>query len=158
MFYTPLPGASTTLSTLPAPVVVAVRDAALGRMIAMALRLEGYAPHLFTEGQQALEFLLVEPCAAAVLDAHLPTMDGVAICEHMRASSAAVSPVPIILLLLEEDALEEDATTWQTGQPHLQLDAVFFIPFQIRDLVAAVAAAIDRPLPSRPGSDDEPTG
>jgi DNA-binding response OmpR family regulator len=161
MSYPPLPGSVTALNTLPAPVVVAVRDAALGRMIAMALRLEGYALHLFTDGQKALEFLQVEPCAAAVLDAHLPTVDGVAISEHMRASSATVSPVPIILLLLEEDTLEEDAleanaATWQTRRPHLPFDAVFVIPFQIRDLVAAVAAAIGRPLPLHPRS-DEPT-
>jgi hypothetical protein len=76
----------------------------------------------------------------------------------MRSSSSAVSSVPIILLLVEEDALEEDAATWQTRRPHLQLDAVFFIPFQIRDLVAAVAAAIDRPVISHPGPADEPTG
>jgi len=127
-------------------------------MIAMALRLEGYKPHLFTDGQQTLEFLLVEQCAAVVLDAHLPTVDGVAISEHVRASSAAVSSVPIIMLLLEEDALEEDSATCQTRRPHLELDTVIFIPFQIRDLVAAVAAAIDRPLPPRPGPAGAPTG
>jgi two-component system, OmpR family, response regulator ChvI len=148
-----LPSTVTAVSTLPAPAIVAARDAAMGRMIAMALRLEGYAPQLYTDGQQALEALLVEPCAAAILDAHLPTMDGLAISERMRASTAPVSSVPIILLLMEEDA-----TTWQISRQHLQVDAVFFIPFQIRDLIAAVAAAIERRLPSIQNQADERPG
>jgi hypothetical protein len=105
-----------------------------------------------------VEAVLVEPCAVAVLDAHLRTVEGLAICEHMCSSSSVVSSVSIILLLVEEDALGEDAATWKTRRPHLQLDAVFFIPFQIRDLVAAVAAAIDRPLPLRPRPGNELTG
>jgi DNA-binding response OmpR family regulator len=149
----PSPSAITAVSTLPTPIIVAARDAAIGRMIAMALRLEGYGPQLYTDGQQALEALLVGPCAAVILDAHLPTIDGLAISEHMRASSAPVSSVPIILLLVEEDA-----AAWQTSRQQLQVDAVFFIPFQIRDLVAAVAEATERRLPSVEHEADEPTG
>jgi DNA-binding response OmpR family regulator len=145
--------AVTAVSTPPTPVIVATRDAAIGRMIAMALRMEGYKPQMYTDGQQTLEALQVRRCAAVILDAHLPTMDGLAISEHMRSSTDPVSTVPIILLLMEEDA-----TAWQMRQQQLQIDAIFVIPFQIRDLVVAVAKAIEHGRPSVENKTDEPAG
>jgi DNA-binding response OmpR family regulator len=134
----PSPVAVTALTTQSRRVLVATRDAALGRMIAMALQLQGYTPHLHSEGQQALEALLAEPFTAAVLDSHLPIVDGLAICERLRASESAASSIPIILLLLQEDT-----SVWQRQRERLRPTAALFIPFQHTDLLAAIAAAVD---------------
>jgi DNA-binding response OmpR family regulator len=130
--------AVTAVITPPRRVLVATRDAALGRMIAMALQLQGYSPHLYCDGQQALDALVAEPFTAAVLDNHLPTVNGLAVCERVRASTSTTSSVPIILLLLQEDA-----PLRQEQRQRLRLNAAVFIPFQLPDLLAAVAAAVD---------------
>src|SRR5262252_5282726 len=115
--------AVTAVITPPRRALVATRDAALGRMIAMALQLQGYSPHLYCDGQQALDALVTEPFIVAVLDNHLPTLDGLSVCERVRASASTVSSVPIVLLLLQEDA-----TLWQGQRGRLRLDAAVFIP------------------------------
>ena len=138
----PSPDDVTAVSTPPRSVMVATRDAALGRMIAMALRVQGYSPHLYSNGQQALEALLAEPYTAALLDGHLPTVDGFTVCERVRASTSTASAVPIVLLLLQEDT-----TLWQGQRQRLRLNAALFIPFQLPDLIAAVAAAVDGTSP-----------
>jgi DNA-binding response OmpR family regulator len=130
--------AVTAVITPPRRVLVATRDAPLGRMIGMALQLQGYSPHVYSDGQLALDVLVTEPFTAAVLDVHLPTVDGFAVCARVRASASTASSVPIVLLLLQEDV-----TLWQGQRERLQLNAAVSIPFQLPDLLAAVAAAVD---------------
>jgi two-component system, OmpR family, response regulator ChvI len=130
------PGQVTSVTTVPPPVVVATRDAAIGRMIAMALRLEGYGPHLFADAEQALAAMVGEPCAAAVLDLRLGKVDGLTVCQRVRAS-VPVSSMPIILLLTREDT-----AFLQARGKGLGANAVLFMPFEIRELLAAVAFGI----------------
>jgi two-component system response regulator MprA len=137
MFCPPSLGAITSITTVPTPVIVAAGDAALARMMDMALRMEGYDPKVYTDGRQALNALMAEPCAAAVVDVHLPTIDGLAICEDVRTSTSPVSSLPIILLLVQEDA-----PVWQAHSHRLRVNAGLFIPFQLSQLILAVASAI----------------
>jgi DNA-binding response OmpR family regulator len=120
-------------------------------MMAMALRLEGYHPQAYDDGRQALEALLDGPHALAILDAHLPTVDGLAICRRVRASTPLVSSMPIILLMMQEDT-----AAWHVHWRHLQINTVLCIPFQIHELLAAVAAAIARGLPPLEDTADFP--
>jgi DNA-binding response OmpR family regulator len=130
------PSHVTSVTIMPPPVVVATRDATIGRMISMALRLEGYGPHLFEDGEQALEAVVGEPCAAAVLDLRLGKVDGLTICQRVRANES-LSPVALILLMMREDE-----AVLQTRGQHLRVNAVFTMPFEIRELLAAVAAGL----------------
>ena len=98
-----LPGSSAPDSTSPPPIVVATYDHAMGKMVGMALRLAGYAPHLCANGEEALEAMLSKPCAAAILDAHLGKVDGLTICGRVR-DTTFVAAVPILLLSLRDDA------------------------------------------------------
>jgi DNA-binding response OmpR family regulator len=132
----PLQSSETSVAVLPAPVIVAARDGAIARMMAMALRLEGYQPHLYDDGRPTLEAMLERPYAAAVLDAHLPTVDGLAICRQVRSGASPVSSVPIILLMMYEDA-----AAWHVYRQQLRINAVLYIPFQVRDLLEAVHEA-----------------
>jgi DNA-binding response OmpR family regulator len=81
------PGSLAPESTSPPPIVVATYDQAIGRMMVMALRLEGYAPHLYRNEKEALEAILYQPCRVAVLDVRLGKVDCRTICERVRATS-----------------------------------------------------------------------
>jgi two-component system response regulator MprA len=113
--------------------VVATYDQAIGKMMVMALRFAGYAPHLHINGEQALEAILRGPCAAAILDAHLGKVDGLTICRRVRAT-ASVANVPILLLLTGDDA------SLQVLGSRLGINAFLFLPFEVSELLMAVAA------------------
>ena len=129
-----LPGSVAAESTSPLPIVVATYDRAIGRVIVMALRLEGYVPQLYANGAQALEAILSEPCAVAILDAHLGKVDGLTICGRVRATESVAS-VPVVLLLTHDDA------SLQALGSRLGINAFLFMPFEIPELLVAVAAA-----------------
>lgn len=116
-------------------IVVATRDPAIGRVIVMALRLEGYAPHLFDDGEQAWAATLGEPCVAAVLDARLPKVGGITICQSVRAT-ASISSLPIILLVMRDEA------TLRAGAQRVGVSACLLMPFAVQELLAAVAAVL----------------
>jgi DNA-binding response OmpR family regulator len=131
------PSKSSALPILrPPSIVVAARDQAIGRMIAMALRLDGYAPHLCADGEEALNFLLDVGCEAAVLDARLATVDGITICRRVRATSSPISSVPIILLHTHSEASLR-ARGLRAGA-----SAFLFIPFGVQELLRGVAAVM----------------
>jgi DNA-binding response OmpR family regulator len=136
----------SAVTTLATQVVVASRDAAVRQMIEMALQSDGYKPQLYADGELALEALLSGTCAAAVLDVHLPTVDGLAICQRVRASPLVAS-VPIILLLTHEDTL-----LWHANSHRLRINGVLYMPFRIHEILMAVAVAMQREILSPCGS------
>ncbi|MGO8950006.1 MAG: response regulator transcription factor [Ktedonobacterales bacterium] len=129
------PGSLALESTASLPIVVATYDRAIGRMIVMALRLAGYAPHLYANGEQAMEAILRGPCAAAILDAHLGKVDGLTICGRVR-DTTSVASVPILLVLMHDDA------SLQARGSHLGINTFLFMPFEVSELLAAVAAMV----------------
>jgi DNA-binding response OmpR family regulator len=138
------PGVSTRVSTSPPPIVVATYDQAIGRMIVMALRLEGYAPHLYLNGEEAVEAILHQPCRAAILDVRLGKVDGLTICERVRATESVAS-VPIILLLMRDEVIR------QACGHRLGINALLFMPFEVGELLSAVAATTPFVSPPRNG-------
>lgn len=140
MSSSPAPGASALVTTSPPAIVVATRDPSIGRLVAMALRLDGYAPQVYADGEQALEALLSAPCAAAVLDARLPKIDGPTLCQRVRATPSVAS-VPIILLVMR------DEPALQVRGRRLGATAFLVVPFVIEELLATVAGVIGLRLP-----------
>jgi two-component system OmpR family response regulator len=136
MFPSVLQEQVTSLLVSPLTVVVATRDPAIGRMIAMALRLEGYQPRLYADSDQALKALRSSPAVAAVLDLHLPDSGGVSLFRRVRSGTFS-SSVPIILLMMQEDGALLRA--WKPGDG---VSAVLCLPFELRELLAAVTAAV----------------
>jgi DNA-binding response OmpR family regulator len=116
-------------------IVVATREPAIGRVIVMALRLEGYAPHLFEDGEQAQEATLGVPCVAAVLDALLPKVSGLTICQSVRAT-ASIASLPIIVLMMRDEA------TLRARAQRVGASACLLMPFAVQELLAAVAAVL----------------
>src|SRR5690242_14394142 len=121
-----LPSTSALTTTSPSSIVVATRDPSIGRLVAMALRLDGYAPQVYVDGEHALEALLTAPYAAAVLDARLPKIDGPTLCQRVRATPPVAS-VPIILLVMRDEPAR------QARGRRLGATAFLYLPFTIEE-------------------------
>lgn len=129
------PGSIASESAPQPTVIVATRDPAIGRVIVMALRLDGYAPRLYDDGEQAQEATLGVPCVAAVLDAFLPKVSGITICQSVRAA-ASISSLPIILLVMRDEA------TLRAHAQRVGASVCLIMPFAVQELLAAVAAVV----------------
>jgi DNA-binding response OmpR family regulator len=123
-------------------IVVATSYAPLGRFITLALTVEGYQPRLFADGAQALEFLLSQPFAAAVLDVDLSRVDGFTICQRIRAFSST----PVVLLLTRGEVSQ------QVRGRRVGATAFLFAPFGVDELLECMKVMLpngDRPANER---------
>lgn len=83
-------------------ILVVDDDTALAEMIGIVLRSEGYAPEFVADGAAALPaFHRVRP-DLVLLDVMLPGLDGIQICELIRAESGT----PIIMLTAKSDTAD----------------------------------------------------
>jgi DNA-binding response OmpR family regulator len=132
---------SPTMSTsIPPPLAagrigIAVQVPAIERLLAMALRLEGFAPRVFADGEHALTELLQEQYAATIVDVHLYPVDVFLVCQHVRAATAT----PVILMLMR-DEVPERIRAAQVGA-----SALLFLPFEIPDLLTCVQSVLRPP-------------
>ena len=69
-------------------------DVVLGRSLANALELAGFAVHVVSDGAAALSHLRDEQPELVMVELMLPTLDGLSVCRRIRARS----DVPLILL------------------------------------------------------------
>ncbi|MBI1813440.1 MAG: response regulator [Deltaproteobacteria bacterium] len=63
---------------------------------------EGYECQTVDSGQGCLDALARQPADVIVLDVMMPNMDGLQVCEHLRASDATRA-IPVILLTAKDD-------------------------------------------------------
>ncbi len=120
-------------------VLVVDDDQALALMIEYTLTTEGYAVHVAHNGREGWRaFFNLQP-DLVILDVMMPQMDGWEICKRIRE----VSDVPVIMLT---------ARTQEQDIVHgLDVGADDYLtkPFQVRELLARVRAALRRAaLPS----------
>jgi DNA-binding response OmpR family regulator len=113
-------------------IAIAVQYPQIGHLLAMALRLNHYDPHLLPAGEPVLEALLREPYAAAIVDVHLRPVDGLTVCHRVRAATS----MPVILLLMR-DEVPERLRAREVGA-----SALLFLPFLIDELLACVQGVL----------------
>lgn len=115
-----------------ARIAIASQEEQIGRLIALTLRLEGYVPHLLLGTEPALDTLLREPYAAAIVDTQLAPVDGYTICRRVRAATHT----PVILMLMRDDA---------PGRIRAQREGasgLLSLPFTVNELLACVRDAL----------------
>lgn len=113
-------------------ILVVDDDRALGEMIGIVLRLEGWAPSFAYDGAQALaRFEEVAP-ALVLLDVMLPVFDGNEVCRRLRAESG----VPIIMLTARGDT-DDVVSGLENGA-----DDYVVKPFKPKELVARIRARL----------------
>ena len=113
-----------------ASIAIAVQEDQISRLLALALRLENYQPHILTRDVSVLDTLLREPYAVAIVDAHLTPMDGVTIYERVRDRVST----PVILMMMRDDVRE------RTRAEQVGAGPILFMPFTMKELFSCVEA------------------
>ena len=117
-------------------VLVVEDDPAAMRLAATALELEGFGVIQAMNGLAGLVMACKESPDIVVLDVMLPGMDGYEVCQAIRAETAPVSSVPIIMVSAK--AQEDDAATG------MKVGATSYVrkPVSPRELARAVREAL----------------
>lgn len=140
------------------PVHLLIVDDVRENLVAMEalLRRDGLTILCASSGQEALELLLEHDMALALLDVHMPEMDGFTLAELMRGS-ARTRQVPIIFLTASPSDPRRSFKGYETGavdflhkpiEPHVILGKVnvFIELYQQRGQLAKRNAALERAL------------
>ena len=102
-----------------------------------ALVLEGYEVLAAEDGETALALAASQPPDLVVLDVMLPGLDGLAVCQRLRATS----PTPI-LMLTAKDTVPDRVAGLDRGA-----DDYLVKPFALDELLARVRALLRRAQP-----------
>jgi DNA-binding response OmpR family regulator len=96
---------------------------------------EGYAVDLAYDGRAALDYALVTPYDAIILDVMLPLADGVEVCRTLRGRRINVP----IIMLTARDAVEDRVRGLDSGA-----DDYLVKPFALEELRARIRALLRR--------------
>ena len=125
-------------------VLIVEDDRDLAALLRLHLDDAGFHADLAYDGADGLERALAGDYALVVLDVMLPGLDGFAVCERIRAASAA-QPVLLLTARSEED---EKVLGLQLGA-----DDYMTKPFSLRELTARVRTILRRVEAVRDGAD-----
>ncbi|MGH8970501.1 MAG: MtrAB system response regulator MtrA [Actinomycetes bacterium] len=115
-------------------VLIVDDDTALGEMLGIVLRNEGYEPSLCTNGDRALSAFREHKPDLVLLDLMLPGLDGIDVCRAIRAESG----VPIVMLTAKTDTIDV-VVGLESGA-----DDYVMKPFKPKELVARIRARLRR--------------
>jgi two-component system response regulator MprA len=112
----------------------------LAGLIAAGLRQAQYTVDLALDGEEALDFAAVSAYDAIVLDVMLPRLDGLQVCQRLRAGG---SRTPIIMLTAR-DAVPARIAGLDSGA-----DDYLVKPFALGELLARLRALLRREAPRK---------
>ncbi len=122
---------------LPALRILVIEDNRLLRDNLQALlSAHGFQPSFAADGRSGLQMALAEPPDVLVLDLGLPGLDGLQVCQRLRAESDRHVP---ILMLTARDALDDRLLGFRSGA-----DDYLVKPFAGEELVARCLALSQR--------------
>jgi two-component system response regulator MprA len=122
----------------PFRVMVVEDDDALRAALVRALRLEGYALDEASDGAAALTQLASLRADVVVLDVMMPELDGLTVCQRLRAAGDRTP----VLLLTARDLVADRVQGLNAGA-----DDYLTKPFAVDELLARVRALIRRSYP-----------
>lgn len=122
-------------------VLIVDDDQALGEMLGIVLRGEGFEPSVVAHGDQALPAFRAFQPDLVLLDVMLPGADGIEVCRQIRAESG----VPIVMLTARTDTVDV-VVGLESGA-----DDYIVKPFKPKELVARVRARLRRREPAAAG-------
>ena len=130
------------------PLIVVVEDEqAIQDVVAYNLRREGYEVLLAGDGDEGLALIQSKRPALVILDLMLPGIDGLSICQQLRADAKTRS-IPLMILSAKEE--ESDIVIGLS----LGADDYLSKPFSPREMLARVKALLRRANNSRSVADD----
>jgi DNA-binding response OmpR family regulator len=117
-------------------ILVAEDDAQLRDVLARGLRSAGYTVDVAGRGDEALELLLLNAYAAAVVDWRMPVMDGIDVVTAIRARSLSTP----VLMLTARDTPSDRIHGLDAG-----CDDYLVKPFDFQEMLARLRALMRRP-------------
>lgn len=122
---------------MPERVFIIEDDREISDMLQFNLEAEGYTTGSSENGEQGLQLVRQEPPDLLLLDLILPGMDGLEICQQLKASPKTAG-IPIIMVTAKGH--ESDIVLG------LKLGADDYVtkPFSIRELIARIRAVLRR--------------
>jgi DNA-binding response OmpR family regulator len=124
-------------------VLIAEDDETLAGLMADSLRDAGYLTRCAGDGIDAINLILETKPSSVLLDLGLPRLSGTDICGMVRKSEA-VQHIPI-LIISGRSALQDRLQAFDMGA-----DDYLTKPFEMDELVARVAAVLQRGHQARP--------
>ena len=121
-------------------ILVVEDDDRIAAIVRDGLTRMGYRVELAADGLAALVAVGVQPFDLVVLDLLLPGMDGVEVCQRLRARGG-----PPVIMLTARDAVAEKIAGLDSGA-----DDYLTKPFVLEELVARVRAVLRRHAPRPP--------
>jgi two-component system, OmpR family, alkaline phosphatase synthesis response regulator PhoP len=118
-------------------ILIVEDDSDIAELIAHYLRGAGHQVHRIASGAEVMPRLRAHPADLVILDVMLPGVDGLAVCEAIRAEPAT-SEVPVIMLTARGE--ESD----RVGGLERGADDYVTKPFSPKELTARVAALLRR--------------
>ena len=122
-------------------VLIVEDDATIGRFVELELTHAGFEVTRVVDGIAAVEAVRTDTPDIVLLDLMLPGMDGLTVCQRLRAAS----DVPI-LILTAKDAVPDRVKGLDAGA-----DDYVVKPFSPRELVARIRAVFRRRAPELAG-------
>ncbi|MDS1269880.1 response regulator transcription factor [Lipingzhangella sp. LS1_29] len=119
-------------------ILVADDDRAIRESLDRALRLDGYEVLLATDGVQTLARMHAEPVDLLVLDVAMPRVDGLGVCEVLRAEG---NQVPILMLTARVTTPDRVAGLDAGADDYVPK------PFELDEFLARVRALLRRAGP-----------
>ena len=117
-------------------VLVVDDDHELANLLAFTLRRQGYAVEVATNGSEALERVRRARFDIALVDWHMPIMDGATFLRELRRELGASIPLVVVMSGMPgAAALARD----------LEVAAVVQKPFRLKDLEALLERLVGRP-------------
>jgi two-component system response regulator MprA len=114
-------------------------DEAIVKVLRRALAYEGYQVNFALDGETGLNIAHDRRPDLVVLDLMLPGMDGVEVCQRLRAGGNV-----LILMLTARDAFHDRVQGLDAGA-----DDYMVKPFELEELLARVRALLRRTQPDR---------
>lgn len=116
-------------------------DPRVAGFVRRGLEAEGYAVDHARTGEDALTLASGTPYRLVILDRMLPGIDGIEVCQRLRAQKYDVG----ILMLTAKDAVQDRVEGLKTGA-----DDYLTKPFAFDELIARIEALLRRSPPSAP--------
>ena len=107
----------------------------LADALARGLRQQGYAADIASDGEEAMMMTEVNDYDLIILDLNLPKIDGVEVCQRIRAAGSSVG----ILMLTARSSLDDRVNGLDQGA-----DDYLVKPFHFPELLARVRAILRR--------------
>lgn len=123
---------------MPPLVLLVEDDPSIREVTALGLAASGFEVASAGDGHVALALFRERTPDAVVLDVMLPVVDGLSVCRAMRAAST----VPILMVTARTDTIDVIAGLEAGADDYIRK------PFELRELVARLRAALRRSAPS----------